>query len=548
MNGKTKGKGKYYNKPNNRNSSKNGYNSKGSSNVPKDRDFDEIKSNDISWYNKIDPVYREATRIPFNRILGDSVRTTGNFNNYDSPIAVNNSAGVDGAIPGIMRINYVPTIGYADSPNDPVNRAFTTIYGDIYSKTTGAMQFTQASLAFFITSMSSIATVIAYIKRAIEISNVWNSWNYYYPRSIISSMSLNFDDLVVNKDSYRMQVNELILNFNALKVPQFLDLFARHYSLAHNIYCDEDSVKAQLYYFAPEYVYKYIDTENRLQAKLTPGHEEAMTVALQEWIDLGEELIEAWRHSSDLGIISGSIQRAYKDANLVSIDMIQENDFLVPKFDRNIMWQIHNMTAMQVIIPDITENVSHDTLINKLVMYRSVANEWYMTRPYQIIDSYDDNTSDEFVMESTRLMLVPDLLNVDGDDPTLVNLKGAGTEIVLHFYIYQLGTSLIGGAPSLYRFGPYQSVYTIELNDNNVISDYTNGFNQVLKLSAFQHGPRIYPLGAYSKVAGGDITAIRTLPQMGNMYNYTTIDYDSYFGLSRAAQMSMFKVSDVSLR
>lgn len=100
--------------------------------------YDAIKSNEIGWWSN-SPLYPLAVNVPFNRIYGDPIRMP------NSVIEGTTFTGCQEAIPGVMTIRYIPSIGSTvGGSNSPVNRAFTSLYGEIYSKTSGAMQFNQA--------------------------------------------------------------------------------------------------------------------------------------------------------------------------------------------------------------------------------------------------------------------------------------------------------------------------------------------------------------------------------------------------------------------
>lgn len=138
-------------------------------------------------------MYMDATRVPFNRIYGDPIQNLG-FQMVDHATPTPTPwVGVKDptSIPGIMTINFRPVLGTtAGGANSPLNRAFTSLYGDIYSRTTGAMQFQQADLALFMTSVSSIAMLIGLVKRALGVSQLYSGKNYYYPIHLLSALDI----------------------------------------------------------------------------------------------------------------------------------------------------------------------------------------------------------------------------------------------------------------------------------------------------------------------------------------------------------------------
>jgi hypothetical protein len=126
--------------------------------------FEDIHSNNIEWWNK-SPIYNDATQIAQNRFPGYFYddRAALNPSGYlTSPAADSWKA----TTPGIMMLDYVPTIGYSDSEDSPINKSFTSLYAQIAAHTnSGNLGFTQASLAMITIAAYSVAMTIGHAKR-----------------------------------------------------------------------------------------------------------------------------------------------------------------------------------------------------------------------------------------------------------------------------------------------------------------------------------------------------------------------------------------------
>lgn len=360
--------------------------------------YDDIRSNDISWWNN-SPMYPDATRVPFNRIYGNPIT----FPDLDETGA--SVLGDSKSVPGIMSIYYYPTVGGTrGGSNSPINRAFTSLYGAIYAKTTGAMQFQQADLAMFMTSFSSIACLIAHAKRILGVSQLYSGRNYYYPMALLQALGVEPEEVIGKQDALRMRLNNSILSFNNLKIPDFMSIYKRQYALAHNIYADEDDIESSIYAFIPAGYYNYIDTPIN-------GN-----TSMLQYLDLGkgmETLLSAietslslWRNSSDLGLISGSIQRAFSENSLITLDYVMSGDTIIPTVDRNIGWQINNCLAVGPVKDlDVTQNPVTNTLVFEPALDKpSNITQYYLSRGQYYLNSSDGDISDEFIMEATRLM------------------------------------------------------------------------------------------------------------------------------------------------
>lgn len=480
-------------------------------------EYNDVTTNDIGWWDKFKELYDPATKANFDKITGAAVQNlTGPQPN--TSVTVNNTGD---AIPGIMRINYIPVIGVASDANDPVNQLFNTMYADIASKTSGALQLQQADLAMFVTSMSSIVTSIGVIRRAFEYYNVWMAKNYYYPYGLLDSMWMNVDDIKVNYNSYLSQFNALLVNFNHLGVPNFVDVFARHYALAHNVWIDEANSNAQLELFFPVGGYVYDDTsETGGMLKYTDSPYRGMVGCLQF---LNRQL-EAWRNSSDLPTITGAILRAYPDADLLTFPLMQGGEVAIPTTDTAIGWQINNLVTMS---PDITSlDVTQDPVHN-LVLFKP---KWSTTPDNCvmasllngdgiILNSYDETTDAKFFMESTRL--VPTVSTTAND----FNYRSCGVELVVSFTIYTF--SYEGGSRTTASY-TYHSA--------SVVSGTVDEGRQFSLLTKFRNHPRVY---LYDTVSPTEYTVSGFV---GDINVYTRLTTEQRIGLDRAALYSAYMV------
>lgn len=494
--------------------------------------YDDIHSNDISWYNKVQPYYGDAVRLPFNRIMGDPVKQLTTKNAGGEYILTPNAPS------GVMSIFYVPTMGKAKDANDPVNRSFTSMYGDIYSRTTGAMQFQQADLALWTLGMSSVMQMIGYVRRALGVVNLYASQNFYYPRTLLKAMNIDFDDLLPRQDEVRRRLNNSILSLNSMKVPNFIDLFKRHYSLSTNIWADEDSIQAQLYMFIPNGYYRYDDTAS----KLTYVNFDWSTVQnIDQWLDAIDIMLNAWRNSSDLGLIKGSVERAYKESALLALDYVALDDITMPVYDKVMTWQINNMDLVGGGIDglDITQNAVKNVLIcEPFLQYETTVLDT-MT-PFELykntskyLNSSDGDTSDEFIMESTRLMF-----QVDEDKTrvsgalTIYPLLNFGTEVCIRTVMWSIGMDASDNKIE----NSVESIGRISIKPTMTDAERVFIANTLVNATKFKNGPRIQVYTANAskhKISPGIV---------GDLYVYTTIDEEGLYGLNMAALQSIYTV------
>jgi len=389
------------------------------------------------------------------------------------------------------------------------------------------MQFTQASLALFMTGLTSIANMIAEAKRVLGVSQLYNGTNYYYPKGIIKALGFDPAEIIGHQDSLRMLLNDSILSFNNLKVPDFMNIYRRQYGLAHNIYADEDDTRAQLYAFVSDGYYIYSDVNNKLIWMDKPATFAGLLSAIND-------CLMSWRNSSDLGLISGSIQRAFSEANMITLDYVATGDVVLPTVDRNINWQIQNSdaTVMDYTSLDITEDVVNNVLVFKPKMSADVSPQGLLIKalPLKYINSYDGVIDEEFIMEATRLMSCPMPLNTGGG--LILDLPNSNTEIVTSYSIYvaeRNGTTDDIDIVQACKIGS-----TLLVDASNGVSNDTLAVLPLI--SKFKFAPR---LNIINDVDGRNTN----LGFIGDLYRYTTIDVNTLKGLNEAALQSIYSTN-----
>lgn len=502
----------------------------------KARVMDACSTNDIRWWNRAEHLYADATRVPFNRIVGAPFLL--GLEGTQFPVVGSNklsqpTTDSQFTAPGIMTIDYTPTIGWSNDGNSEANRAFTNLYGDIYSKTTGAMQFTQASLSMFVLSFESILANIAYAKKALAYSDLWVGRNYYYPRNLLSAMGFNPDTVIGHQDEMRVKLNSLIYNFNALKVPSFLTVFDRAYTLAKKLWSDGADAYAQLYNFRPKGYYTYQDTGNKLVWAETFA---TATMPFSDYLTIIDNQLNAWRNSSDLGIIGGSIQRAFADSQLLTITFVGVDDVDTPVFSPEMMDQISNMTIIGNptewgITMDVTENVVKNQVLftpTVDVTDNDPSDVVNMLR-LKLLKSDRGITDSDFVMEATRLIAYGEM-----SSPTTLQFNVLGTEWVMGVTVYTTAD------------GSWQSY---DVSQMNYVSDMSieSVARGLVALSAFKYHPDVFFLVVGSAQDWQSFAAGYTIigPFADEIRVYTTVDIESMRGLTTAALQSVYLPPDL---
>lgn len=540
-------------------------------------DYDSVVSNDISYYNKNKSLFDAATNIPMRNVVGYGLeRTNPIFPNWTKTNQDYVQSFLDGAVkdyaePSIMQINYMPGVGMASGYSSAINRCFQNIYSTMYAKTSGSsLNFPQWELGVVTVAVQSIAQNIGFCKRALEFSRFVPAANANFPRLLLQAMRLNAQDVIDNYNDYISDVNNLILDFNSMKFPAFIDVFKRQYSLAHNVYSDEDNVYGQLYVFVPAGYYIFSDIG--IKESSTGDYDGVAGAYGVKWpagdsnlsaiIDLIRTQIECIRSSSDYATILGALLRTFDDKQLLNLDLCENGAIAVPQYDETILMQIANSnrsgyvsnldcwlanldkqfsyTGCYVTGNPVTNMISSDYSFNQV---NGGANNVGGQHLINFDKVYQGDDLRNALMEATRLVTIGHFDSAQD----IYTLEAAGTEIITSVVIYQYSGA--GYNNTIVQTPVPPSVF-FEMQKGSdgkyTITDEQDTLKFLLQglpeLTKFKYAPRVYVWAIYPTREGN-----ATMP-LGKYYgdvNYFTYISDANLRqLHNTALLSIFDVTD----
>lgn len=479
--------------------------------------YEDCTTNDISWWNK-SPLYPLATSIQYNKIPGylydnlNFTRTGGD-----------NTLGNVHAEPGVFRIDYIPTVGDARNTNSPVNLCFNSLMAELVAHTNSAnVGFQQADIALLTLATSSIITQIAEIERICGITNLYFRENANFPRAIMTALGVELDDISDNKAQYILRLQTLVQNFNALRIPSYIDLFKRAMQMGRNIYMDEDSVMGQIYLFRSLGYYVYNDRQMSLEWHVYSG------TTVEEKLEALQASLEALRNTSDLGNVMGALRRAFPDTAVITLDIPTTAEVISPVWDRNVTWQINNAEFTSVMPDglDVTQSPSDNSLICtpyfndfEVVPWRDDVEEFKHT-----LSSFNGEIGNEFVMEATRFKF-----NTEFDDK--------------YHYITDFGTEICVDAAMIIPVQGEEGAITytqlpvpVYLNTDTTTAATWNGLTN---LSRFRNHP-------YIELFSG--TNSRTYGLLGDKYVWTELSSEDLHQINLAALQSIYLITTIGMR
>lgn len=389
------------------------------------------KTNDISWYAKYPNLLTAAASIPFpyrpGRVLDAAVRGV----TYYAPI------------PGVCAIQWVPSIGYAEGPTDPINIACHELYGQVRASFSSELEADAPDFGIYLLALDSVFSYIACLKRIFRVVNAFNPNNYAVPTGLMRALGFNeraTAQLRVDRMQLFAYINELIDQSRKFLCPAVMPLFNRHYWLCDNVYTDAPTPSSQLYTMVPAAFLQFAlqstpagVAAGGLQYVSPPWASSEPTVS--ELYSFGLSLITSLATWSTSYTISGYLRRAFDGVPNFSVDPLLFTEVLQPQYDEVVLMQIENASA-PLGAKDVPQNViSQDPTTNSLlfdyvIVLPTTSQEVIMTAPYlpQLINCRAEFPTAADVTEATRLKTF--LIPVEGSTTQQEFQVHSGTEIV----------------------------------------------------------------------------------------------------------------------
>nr|AVX53413.1 putative capsid [Marmot picobirnavirus] len=514
--------------------------------------YEDIHSNDIAWWNK-SSLYALASNVQYNKMPG-YIYDQSHLYYYRSPAeggSLQLEGGFNQAYPGIAVVNYYPTLGKSVDSNSPVNLAFTSLFTELVAHfNSSVVNFQQMDLALITLAIHSIVNQIAELERALGLTNVYFRENAYYPKAIMEATGLRFDDVANQKGVYVLELQSLVQSFNAISVPDYLDLFKRAMQLGRNVYMDEDNIMGQTYMFRSNGYYIYEDIHSKLTYHDWDVDPEITNVELR--LRTLKECIGALRNSEDLGNILGAVRRAFPDTALITLDIPTSADIILPVHDRNVTWQVNNLmaTGSDVLGLDVTQDpvanilkcepyieITSDVsdlynLLRHHVHYSGFSDEF-------IVNSYNGEIGPEFMMEATRLMYALQPFSSElADGSKVYKLATFGTEIVRDVTFYSLKQDP-GGTEPYISGESMPSTLVFDTASESAAFSAKRYLSQAAMVSKFNNHPRLL---MYTIESGTDKVP-DAIGIFGDLNVFTTISESQLEYLNLAALQSVYLIT-----
>lgn len=502
--------------------------------------------NDISWYTRYPNLLQAAGSFPFPYRPGMVVPTgTIRLGSTTTPTTM--------PYPGVMTINWIPTVGYSKNPSDPASLIAREMYSKVRSKFSSSLDVDPPDFLMYVQALDSIYAYIGSLKRIYRIISAYSPENYIIPDGLLRALgvynSTTLQNLRQNKTRFWQSINELVLMSRRFTCPAEFDVLNRHYWLNDNVYTDAASPNAQFFAFKMIALYKYApqNTPDGVQAS---GLEQVFypdldasnpdTDPVKTKFEFGKSLIEALSAWDDAYTINGYLMRAYEGAQLFQVDELAQDEAFLPVYVPEVLTQIENaMTPFDPVNSAgyISNNVSQDPKTNSVIcnpqlIYTSTSNQFPALRRGAAglkprISIRSDTPSVADVVIATRMMTGVKNVVIGPSYDVTADLI-CGTEIVANFNTFVLsGTDVL-----VERMG--SGIVT-----SSVTGSVTDNFGPVdvkaiAQLTSFDWHPILYLLESVNNAFTSHVQMI------GDIHNITTVEWTDIENLHRICAYSEY--------
>lgn len=279
------------------------------------------------------PLVQSTCNVPFSVRLGDVL----NFGRNAQGTQLNKAS-----IPGVMQLDYIPTIGIASDWTAPVNRAAADEYAFVVHKNSRNTEYESADLMLYYISVSSLYAYYYHMCRVYKVARKYIATNQYTPEYILSALRVNRSLCKGDKlASFLSYINSFAMQISRFRVPAKFNLLPTWCKLASNIFKDDpNDAKAQFYVPSPGGFYMYEPYVDRKGGKVVLQYMDPYFVeggmTLDSFVRLGTDLLNHIQEEQDIGTMMGDVEKAYGTANCfkcelldaeASLDFVYNEDF-----------------------------------------------------------------------------------------------------------------------------------------------------------------------------------------------------------------------------
>lgn len=501
----------------------------------KDRDDDKEYyakrgENDISWYTRYPELAVAAASVPYPNRPGMKV-AIGSYNIPPTGGGATVAGNATYNVPGVMVLPWMPTVGYSDGVTSPASIVAREMYSRVRSKYSGSLEADPPDFLMYVMALDSIYAFIAHMKRMYRISNAYSPNNYVLPMGLMSGLvgsNATIEDVIVHRTKLWQYTNELVHMVSKFTCPASMDIINRHYWLSDNIYTDSNSLNSQFYMMKLSKVYQFalnpvsgsdIKASGLNMVNVPFIKNSSDDSFVDTLFKFGRTLIDTLSAWDDAYTINGYLMRAYEGSPLFAVDVLNQDEVLVPLYSEEVLTQIEN--SFPIPTGSVNNNVTQDVATNSVIckpnatITGELASAYVNLAPYNLLPTISIRSDAPTVADTIIATRLKNAMRVTSASGTTVKFNiECATEILMGTYIVDFD----GKYANNYTVGPYD------------IRDYTQQYyvrpsseDGAAFLSAFDWHPLIWTISITRDGSSSSYTYKSRVTPMGDIHNLTFV-------------------------
>lgn len=443
----------------------------------------------------------------------------------------------DQALPGIMTLDIVPSIGRSDDINSGVNLAAKNVYTDIRRNNQGNIPYDPADVMLYFLGVDSVLIILAHVRRAFRViaNYVWK--NRYTSDALLTAMGFNPSAMRENYGNDLARYNMIVTKASKLVYLKDFPLLGQHATTFSEVYKDGEGERAQMYLPRPAGVFKMSALpESDKKILEWQGLDYSAVKTASEWLAYAEYLINQIAYVTMYSNIAGQLERAY-GPNVVSLPLAGDLNPLEPIYDKTFGWCLQNSTISSIDTASmvIREELAPNANLGALLFIPKYGNT-VPDHDVMVYTTLDGLTAEEMYTctkwKMARLSVIP--------DPLGTRFVSVGNEFITKCVVYYYVKS--GDGVALNSSEVYGSVKIDGASDLMSWEDEMNRWTITSLLTNFKWYPYFTITGKNDPITGTDYY----VGIFGNVDNYMKMTFDQFELIQDVRQLESFYLTEIS--
>lgn len=415
-------------------------------------------ANDISWYSKYPDLLIAASQVPYPYRPGMQLPLSSTVSGYPTI-----------GIPGVISLEWMPTIGYSEENTDPASVVAKQIYSQVRKVYSGSLEADAPDFVIYLAALDSIYAYIAWLKRIYRTLTAYSPNNYATPDMLLQAYGLTLDqaeELRRDKVRFWEMINTLVYMTRKFTCPAVMDIFNRHYWLSDNVYTDANSMNSQFFVFNLVAVYQLttantpqgVQAEALMYSKIFYNLSPYAGTIADKLFGYGQNLIQKLVDWDVSYTISGYLARAYEGTPSFEIALLAADETLTPIYNEEVLSQIENSRGLPfynglnyfsggvTTFIAVTQDPLTNTVLSPQQFMTNVAkanlNQYNDAgRMDALVSIRSDTPTAADTVIATRLLNTAEYIVAQETDKNLTIQIKSGTEIMLGYKLFSPGVA-----------------------------------------------------------------------------------------------------------